>query len=113
MALVKLDAEKLQNSVGVLKTTVNTEMLEDMIKVASTLQNTGDTNKQVEQQLENCKKFQAQYITTLKGVNDYIGELGKVYDIAEFMDKKANVGDVSSRDTGFNTNKVDNSKFRM
>lgn len=113
MALLKLDSQKLQDSIGNLKSAVNTDMLESMQNVANILQNTGDSNDQIDQALENCKKFQTQYNTTLAGVDGYIGELGKVYDISEFMAKKATIGTVNSRDTGFSVKQTDTSKFRI
>lgn len=113
MALLKLDAEKFQESVGNLKASTNVEVLECMQQVANVLQNTGDSNKQIEDALENCKKFQSQYNVTLEGINGFIGELGKVYDIAVFMDKKADIGAVSGRDTGFSVKQTDTSKFHI
>lgn len=113
MALMKLDAGKFQESIGSIKQVVNTEILETMQLVAQALQNTGDTNKIVDDQLENCKKFQTHYNTTLDGVKSFMGELGKVYDIAEFMDKKANIGEVKSRDTGFGVNAIATDKFKI
>lgn len=105
--LLKLDSEKLESSIGVLQDTFNTQVLEAMTEVASVLKNTGDTNPQVEQCIEACKVFQAQYNTQLDSVNDFIKETEKVYDISEYMSKRAHVGEVSARDTGFKVTSVD------
>lgn len=113
MALMKLNAGKFQESIGAIKQVVNTEILEVMQSVAQALQNTGDTNRIVTDQLDNCKKFQTHYNTTLEGVEAFMGELGKVYDIAEFMDKKANIGEVKSRNTGFGVNAIATDKFKI
>lgn len=107
--LLKLDSEKFNNSIGALKNATNAQIVEQMAKVAQTLKNTGDSNPLVEQALGACKKFQTQYNTTLAGIDGFIKETRKMYDIAEHMEKRASVGEVSSRDTGFENNQVDSS----
>lgn len=107
--LLKLDSEKFNNSIGALKAASNDQIVESMTRVAQTLKNTGDSNPLVEQALEACKKFQNQYNVTLAGIDGFIKETRKMYDIAEHMEKRANVGEVSSRDTAFDNQQIDSS----
>ena len=113
MALMKLDSQKFQDSIGEIRQVVNSDILDLMSGVATTLQNTGDDNQLVAQQLENCKKFQGSYNVFLEGTKGFLGELEKCYDISEYISKKADIGGVQSRDTGFANKQIDGSKFRI
>lgn len=111
--LVKLEKEKLENSIGVLSKSFNEDVLEKVGHVAGVLKNIGDSNPLVEQTMVACKKFQGQYNTTLEGVSSFLEETAKVFDIAEFMEKRATVGEVGSRDTGFSTEKINPDKVMV
>lgn len=110
MAKLNLDSEKFENSIGELKKAANENVIANMTAVAAALRNTDDSNPLIGQSLENCKKFQFQYNVCLEGIESFIGEMDKVYEISEYMQKKANVGTVSGRDTGFSTEKIDTGK---
>lgn len=113
MALMKLDSQKFQDSIGEIRQVVNSDILDLMSGVATTLQNTGDDNQLVNQQLENCKKFQSSYNVFLEGTKGFLGELEKCYDISEYISKKADIGGVQSRDTGFTNKQIESKKFRI
>lgn len=105
--MIKLEKEVFDNSIGALKASTNEAVVGEMTRVANILKNTGDSNPLVEQALEACKKFQTQYNVTLSGVDGFIRESRNMYDITEYLEKSATVGEVSNRETGFTNNTID------
>ena len=105
--LLKLNKEVFDSSIGALKASTNEAVVEEMTRVATILKNTGDNNPLVEQALEACKKFQTQYNVTLADVDGFIQESRNMYDITEYLEKSATVGEVSNRETGFTNNTID------
>lgn len=105
--MLKLDAQKFEETIGQLKKGFNQDVLESVGKVAAVLKDDIGENPIIAQTVDQCKKFQASYNVALEGVDKVIGEFGKVFDITEYLEKRATVGELSSRDTSFSTSNID------
>lgn len=105
--MLKLDAQKFDETIGQLKKGFNHDVLESVGKVAAILKDDVGENPVIDQTIEQCKKFQASYNVALECVDKVIREFGKVYDITEYLEKRVSVGEISSRDTSFATSDID------
>lgn len=92
--MIKLDKAVLDESVGALKKGFNEEVLNQMQQVASMINSMEDGSSVVQQAKENLAKMQKAYNTVLPQTEVFLAEIGKTYDIAEYMESKANIGDV-------------------
>lgn len=105
--LLKLDSEKLDATIGAVKRMANSEPIEAIAAFAGALVNSGDDNELIRQGIEAGKKFQGQFNElTETGVDKITAEIGKVYDISEYL-KRLNVGEISNRDASVTISTID------
>lgn len=104
--MLKLDEARLDESIGEIKRSLNSEVLGTMENVASVIMPEQGTNNLVDQTIDNCKKFQNQFNQATEGFSRFIGEIGKVIDIADFL-KKFEMNDVQNRDAEAATGNID------
>lgn len=95
MAMLNLDQEKLESSLGIITKSFSNDFIESTVGLGQTLGNAED-NQLNQQALENWKKVQAIYNEVVPVVTGYMEETKKVYDVAEYLDKKFDAGQVSN-----------------
>ncbi|WP_304427879.1 hypothetical protein [uncultured Clostridium sp.] len=106
MANLKLDKEKLEGSIGLLKKSYNTDFIESTVDLGRALANAED-NELNAQALENWKKVQRYYNEANVIVEKFFNETKKVYDVAEYLDKGFDAGEVSSVSMDEETGNID------
>lgn len=102
-----LNKEQLDASIGALKATTNENILAHFEVIANILKDERGQNAITDQVFDACRKFQEQYNNYVPGVHKLIEEFGSVIDIAEYLEKSADMGTVGSHDTGFVTEGID------
>jgi hypothetical protein len=107
MGTIKLDSGKIEQSIGLLHKQVNQEVLDRVKALAVVLKDSGDDNEQVKEMLEVAGKFQSQYNEFIDSVDGFVKDAEQVFDLSEYMAKRATVGDISKRDLSFQNNKID------
>lgn len=112
MANLKLDKEKLEGSLGLITKTFSTEFIESTVELGRTLSNAED-NQLNAQALESWKKVQTYYNEAREIVSKYMEETKKVYDVAEYLDKSFDAGEVSSVSMDEETGSIDASLIIM
>lgn len=114
MGTMKLNAEEFSGTYAVINKASNTAIVNAMQDIASVLKPHEGDNEVISQAYANCRKLADSYnngfYESLVGIKKTYDEL---FDLSEYMDKKANVGDVSSADTSFESGKLDASKVMV
>lgn len=103
---IQLNEERLNESIGIVKSCMNSSVLDSMQNLSAAIMPEEGTNPLVDQVIEDCRKFQSQFNETTAGLRDFIAEMGKVLDIKEYLDKLS-IQSVSNRDTSVVTGKID------
>ena len=105
--MLKLDVQLIEESIGVLRKNTNQDILDTVSNVVNTVRSNGDENEITAQVMELGEKFQSQYNAFMESTDGFIAEAGQYIDLAEYMKSKANIGDISSRDTSFKQDSID------
>lgn len=110
--LLTLDNAVLEGGIADLIRFTGTEPLENVVRMANLLKNSGDSNKQIEDLTQNCVKMQEQYNAYADSTEELIKELGKLVDLSNLLSRK-DIGGVSTKDTSYEGPKLDvnNSKL--
>ena len=111
--MIKLSQEELENTVVALPRYFNQQILEDVGKVVKVLSSPVGDNPIIEQTKELGKKYQAQYNQALESVKKVIEVFKETSNATEYLEHKANIGDITARDTSFKTETVDSSQFML
>jgi hypothetical protein len=106
-SLIKLDTQRLQDSIGLLLDSTNSEILEAFGVLGDVLKNTGDNNKITQDLLDNCRNFQEAYNEYVECTKGSLKDLEAVVDLSEFHAKRASVGEVEKADLSFKTSGID------
>ena len=76
---IQLNEERLNESVGIVKGCMNSNVLDVMQNLSAAIMPEAGTNQLVDQAIEDCRKFQNQFNETTKGLRDFITEMGKFW----------------------------------
>lgn len=110
--MMTLDKQQLDDGVGVLIKSANTDILAECNDLAQAINSDGD-NDMKDKLLEACNKYQRVYNESFKpSVDKVIASFRGTYDIAELMEK-ADVGDIKTTDASFSTKAVDPASVRL
>lgn len=110
--MIKIDASRLDESIGVIQRTLNGDVLEVMTELARVLAPERGTNDLVDQALDDCLKFQNQFNETTQVLRNAITETGKLVEIDEYL-KKLNISNVATRSTSAATGSIDTDAVMM
>ena len=110
--MIKIDASRLDESIGVIQRTLNGDVLEVMTELARVLAPERGTNDLVDQALDDCLKFQNQFNETTQVLRNAITETGKLVEIDEYL-KKLNISNVATRSTSATTGSIDTDAVMM
>ena len=110
--MIKIDASRLDESIGVIQRTLNGDVLEVMTELARVLAPERGTNDLVDQALDDCLKFQNQFNETTQVLRNAITETGKLVEIDEYL-KKLNISNVATRSTSAVTGSIDTDAVMM
>ena len=105
MALITIDKEKLDSSIGLIVNTMNGETRETMQSLAQVLMPMEGQNNLVDATIADCRKFQNQFNIWTDKMRKVIDEIGKVIQIDEYRNK-LDVASVKSHDTDFTTGNI-------
>lgn len=105
-SLLKIEKEKFESTVGMLKQASNGVVIEKMTGIAQKLAGAADSNELVAKLVAAFKKYQELYNVELEGIDKVIEQMGAIYDIGEFLQKGGNVGEVSNRNTSFDVKPI-------
>ena len=106
--MIKIDVNRLDESIGVIQHTCNGEVLEVMTELARVLAPERGTNELIDQALEDCLKYQNQFNETTQVLRNAITETGKL----EYL-KKLDISNVASRSTSAATGNIDTDAVMM
>ena len=108
MSMYTLNAEEFTATYNALNKAVNQNIIAAMQELAGILKGHERESDVIDQAIANCHTLADSYnqgfcesLTKLKGTFD------QLFDLSEFMAKKASIGDVSKVDTGFEAGKLD------
>ena len=110
--MIKIDVNRLDESIGVIQHTCNGEVLEVMTELARVLAPERGTNELIDQALEDCLKYQNQFNETTQVLRNAITETGKLVEIDEYL-KKLDISNVTSRSTSAATGNIDTDAVMM
>lgn len=114
MAMLNLDAQKLEETYGVLRSVAYgniKDMLDELATVVVPI--AGDSNLGQEL-LENCRKATTAYNDQyLPGLQDTIKEFEKLVDVTEYMQNQASTGSVVNVDASVKVNAIDADAVRF
>ena len=110
--MIKIDASRLDESIGVIQRTLNGDVLEVMTELARVLAPERGTNDLVDQALDDCLMFQNQFNETTQVLRNAITETGKLVEIDEYL-KKLNISNVATRSTSAATGSIDTDAVMM
>lgn len=108
MSMYTLNAEEFHATYNALNKATNQNIIAAMQELAGILKAHEGESDVIDQAIANCHTLADNYnqgfcesLTKLKGTFD------QLFDLSEFMAKKASIGDVSKVDTGFEAGKLD------
>lgn len=108
MGEIKLNSEEFNSTYAQILKASNEQVIDAMGSIASILKSHSGESAVIDQCLDNCKALQKSYN---EGFYDSLTNLKKTYDglfdLSEYMEKKANIGSVSQVDTGFKAGTFD------
>ena len=113
--MIQLDKEKLDGSIGLLTSAFNGNVLESFASLAQVLkeEQASVNNEVVNQAYEQCKKVQGIYNDCLESLKGFFQDVNEVIDIAEYLEKQADMGSVGSHDATFANQGIDASEVRI
>mgnify|MGYP001579893197 CR=1 FL=1 len=111
--MITLSQQELEETVVALPKYFNTKILEDVGQVVRVLSSPVGDNPIIDQTKELGKKYQAQYNEALACVKKVIEVFKETSNAADYLEHKANIGDITARDTSFKTESVDSSQFMV
>lgn len=111
MAELKFDTAALDASLGVLSDTFNKRVLDSFVPLAKALRDEADLggNPLVEKAFAACKKVQDIYNPCVESYKGFLADMRAINEIAEYLDKRAELGDVGSHDASFQSQNIDSS----
>jgi hypothetical protein len=109
MSLIQLSSEELNNSIGLLQSTTNEGVIQQVGVLAEIFRDSGDDNELLSQGKEAAIKFQKQYNEYVESVALVIEEAKTLIDLDEYL-KRADMGEVSNRSLSFEVAKADTSR---
>lgn len=108
MAQYKLDAQEFNDTYNEINKVTNSDIIEVMNGLAQTLKEHKDDAEIFGQAYENCKKLADSYNGGFYESLCHLKEtFDGLFDLSEYMEKKANIGSVSSADTSFKAGTFD------
>lgn len=112
---MELNQVTLESTIGEIKKRFNDDTLAAFEGLAVALKGEAANggNALVDQALEQCKKVQTMYNTCLNSVNGFFKDCNEVAIIAEYLEKKADIGAVKSHDTSFKNQGIDSADVVM
>ena len=114
MGAIKLNADEFNATYAQINKAANSDLIESVQNLGALLTQHKDDNEIANQAYENCKALAECYNN---GFYDSLCGLKKTYDnlfdLSEYMDKKANIGSVSKADTSFKAGTFDPSKVMV
>lgn len=110
--MLKLNKERFDASYGAMETAMNKNVLELMQQIGRALSQDDSENKAKSDLEAACREYQRQYNELLPGVQGVLDNLKASCDIAEFLEKKVDIGGVSKRDTDFKAEKIEMSAVK-
>lgn len=110
--MIKIDVNRLDESIGVIQRVCNGEVLEVMSKCASVLSPERGTNELIDQALDDCLKFQNNFNETTQVLRNAISETSKLVDIDNYL-KKLDISNVATRSTSAATGNIDSDAVMM
>lgn len=114
MGTIKLDAEEFSNTYAAINKASNTDVLDAMKALSAVLKTQEGESEIADQAMDACRSLADSYnngfYESLVGLKKTFGEL---FDMAEWMQRNANIGGVSKTDTAFNAGKIDASKVMV
>lgn len=113
MAQLNLNKERLDASIGVIQKSANEGILEVFQELANVLKEEHGNNEVAAQAYEACRKFQELYNPYVPGVRAVMEAFRSVEEIAEYLDKQINLGEVATRDTSFKVDPIDAAAARL
>lgn len=104
----QLDQKEFDDSYGVISKTANTDVIAAVNDLAAVLVPEAGSNALVDELIDACKGVQTVYNDEfLPSVKSLLDDFQAAFDIAEFIQKKATVGEVSKQSVGYKTDKID------
>lgn len=104
---MKLDRAIFENSIGTILKAFNEPTVEAIKSSYDAVVALGDDNALVEQFKEQAKNLQTVVNDYSDQADDYIKETQVYCDIADYLQTKANVGEVTKRDVTVEMDKAD------
>lgn len=112
---MKLNQEQIRESIGRLKKAFNGDVIEvfnDLAVVLKEEKQNGD-NSVVDQAYEQCKKVQNIYNPCVESMAGFFRDAEGVAEIAEYLEKQADMGEVGSHDASFANQGIDADAARI
>lgn len=106
---MSVDTSKLDESIGIISDCFNDKILETFAGLASVIKaemENGD-NAVMEQAYEQCKKTQEVYNPCIESVKGFFKDVNETIEVADYLEKRANMGSVGSHDAAFTTENLD------
>ena len=112
MATLKFDTATLDASLGVLSDSFNKKVLDSFTPLARALKEEAENgvNALVDKALANCKKVQDIYNPCVDSYKGFFTDMREVNEIAEYLDKKAELGEIGTHDASFKNEGIDSSE---
>ena len=104
MSMYTLNAEEFGATYNALNKATNQNIIAAMQELAGILKAHEGESDVIDQAIANCHTLADNYN---QGFCESLTKLDQLFDLSEFMAKKANIGDVSKVDTGFEAGKLD------
>lgn len=106
---IKIPVEELQNTYGVLTKLCNGEVAECMNSLAAAVMPLQGTSAIADEFIDVCRKAQNMYndggyVDSLNGI---LKDIEQNFELGEFLNSRATVGGLASRDLGFESGKID------
>ena len=107
MALLNIDAKEIEESYGVVMNVTNSKIEEAVSQLAGVLVPEKGSNALVDELIGLCKKVQDHYNNEfLPCTKAFLNEFGEIYNIGEYLEKKATNGDVATQSLGYKTSGI-------
>ena len=106
---MSVDTAKLDESIGIISDCFNNKILDTFAELASVIKaekENGD-NAIMDQAYEQCKKTQEVYNPCVASVEGFFKDVNETIEVADYLEKRANMGSVGSHDASFSSENLD------
>lgn len=113
MAQLNLSKERLDASINLIRKSANEGVLSSFEGISHVLHEEHEGNEVAAQAYEACRNFQEIYNVYVPSVREILEAFRSVKEIAEYLDKEINIGEVAKRDTSFKVDPIDAAAARL